>query len=169
MAAGVGAAWSRAGVPNDPGGLEAGLPRAATHRMTGASRARGGAAAQMTPSAPSRLRGARRGAALLVLSLLAAFAPLADARGAAARSASSASGGASSTATGAQVVGALAAVHDTSPAATTAKNSVVAKVSPVLQNVSLRCAGAHAPSTQRATCTRGCARPRGRARGRRRG
>lgn len=80
---------------------------------------------------------------MLVCALLALLAPRAHAKGAAARSASSASGGSASTATGAQIVGALSAVLDSSPAAAAAKNSVVAQVSPVLQGVTLRCAGAH--------------------------
>ena len=87
---------------------------------------------------------------MLVCALLALLAPRAHAKGAAARSASSASGGSASTATGAQIVGALSAVLDTSPAAVEAKNNVVAQVSPVLRGVTLRCAGAfvrpsHAP------------------------
>jgi hypothetical protein len=79
---------------------------------------------------------------VLVCALLALLAPRANAKGAAARSASSASGGSSSTATGAQIVGSLAAVLDTSPAAIQAKSNVVAQVSPVLQGITLRCAGA---------------------------
>ena len=79
---------------------------------------------------------------MLVCALLALLAPRAHARGAAARSASSASGGSASSATGAQFVGTLSAVLDTSPAAVEAKANVVAQVSPVLQGITLRCAGA---------------------------
>ena len=125
-------------------------PVARSRRKRAATQLRNSRAHQMASLLPSRRRSGSRGAAVLACSLLALLVPRAHAKGAAARSASSASGGSASTATGAQFVGTLSAVLDNSPAAVEAKANVVAQVSPVLQGVTMRCAGArlrppHAP------------------------